>query len=42
MDGAKLKELLNNPEFMKKLLEHRGQTKGMQKTFRAHDFVGEV
>lgn len=21
---------------MKKLLEHRGQTKGMQKTFRAH------
>jgi hypothetical protein len=36
MDGAKLKELLNDADFMKRLMMHRGQTRGMQKTFRAH------
>ncbi|MFA6845620.1 MAG: hypothetical protein WCR02_07840 [Sphaerochaetaceae bacterium] len=35
MDGAKLKELLNDQIFLKKLMSHRGQTKSMQKMFRA-------
>lgn len=36
MDGAKMKELLNNADVMKRLMVHRGQTRGIQKTLRAH------
>jgi hypothetical protein len=36
MDGAKLKELLNNQDVMKRLMVHRGQTRGIQKTLHAH------